>query len=390
LRLGANINFKQRSATLTFDDIMTIAVLTNFLPPYRKALYLALSAMVDHCYVLLSTPMESNRSWEVDHEGLDVTIQRSFSFNKKWKYEGGFTEKTPVHIPIDTFSQLRKCKADAVISAELGMRSLLSLLYCKWTGTPLILWLTLSEHTEKNKKGLRLWLRKYLLRSADALLCNGKSSERYVRSLGSNRPVFFVPYTSDYVVKENPKATVHQRRRFLFSGQLIDRKGVKQMVSAFKTWSQQFPDKELSLVIAGDGPERKTVEDLKDCPNIEYTLLGNVAYEKLKEQYEAADIYLFPSLADEWGVVVNEALSCGTPVLGSIYSQAVEELIENGKNGWLFDPFQTESFVEGINKAIDCPEEELKKLSKAALAAIRPVNVTTVAAEIRKAVGQVV
>ena len=49
-------------------------------------------------------------------------------------------------------------------------------------------------------------------------------------------------------------------------------------------------------------------------------------------------VLVFPTLADEWGLVVNEALAAGVPVLGSLYSQAVEELVRDGENGWTFRP----------------------------------------------------
>ena len=56
----------------------------------------------------------------------------------------------------------------------------------------------------------------------------------------------------------------------------------------------------------------------------------------MAEVYAKASLFAFPTLADEWGVVVNEAMAAGLPVLGSIYSQAVEELVEDGVSGWVF------------------------------------------------------
>ena len=61
-------------------------------------------------------------------------------------------------------------------------------------------------------------------------------------------------------------------------------------------------------------------------------------HERMAEVYAKASLFAFPTLADEWGVVVNEAMAAGLPVLGSIYSQAVEELVEDGVSGWVFRP----------------------------------------------------
>ena len=54
--------------------------------------------------------------------------------------------------------------------------------------------------------------------------------------------------------------------------------------------------------------------------------------------YGSCDIFVFPTLADDWGVAVNEAMAASLPVLGSVYSQAVEELVRDGVNGWVSRP----------------------------------------------------
>ena len=60
--------------------------------------------------------------------------------------------------------------------------------------------------------------------------------------------------------------------------------------------------------------------------NLELMILGQCDYERISECYASAGIFAFPSLADDWGMAVNEAMLAGLPVLGSTYSQAVEEM----------------------------------------------------------------
>ena len=67
-------------------------------------------------------------------------------------------------------------------------------------------------------------------------------------------------------------------------------------------------------------------------------MVGEQEPDALPALFAAADAFVFPTLADEWGVVVNEALAAGLPVLGSVHSQAVEELCAEGETGWIFDP----------------------------------------------------
>ena len=61
---------------------------------------------------------------------------------------------------------------------------------------------------------------------------------------------------------------------------------------------------------------------------------------------------LFPTLSDTWGLVVNEAMAMGLPVLGSVKSQAVTELIEDGVSGWWFDPTSPQDLERAVDRAL--------------------------------------
>ena len=85
--------------------------------------------------------------------------------------------------------------------------------------------------------------------------------------------------------------------------------------------------------------------------------------KQLAAFYHQADIFAFPSMLDEWGVVVNEALIAGLPVLGSIYSQASLELVSEGANGWLFDPKRDDNIYDSLQRALTTPLEQLHSMS---------------------------
>ena len=341
---------------------MKVAILTNFIPPYRKSLFNELNQKIDGLTIFISQEMEKNRNWQVDHGQLPVIVQKGFRYTKKWKGKYGYNEKTVVQIPLDTFFKLRKNNPEVVISSELGMRSLLAAFYCKLYKKPLILWLALSEHTEKNKTGMRVYLRKKILNAASAIICNGKSANRYIKSLGVIKKTFYAPYSTDYKIIENTAPSSNKVKTILFSGQLIKRKGIHEMCKALVSWAKDNTTKQICLVVAGDGPEKHEFEAVKAFENIDLKLLGNVSYENMQAHYLSSDIYLFPTLADEWGVVVNEAMACGIPIIGSKYSQAVEELVHTGKNGWIIQPDHHPNFLQVLSIAIDTPIATLQKM----------------------------
>lgn len=361
---------------------MKVALLTNFIPPYRVSLYKAVSDKVENFHVFVCTEMEKNRSWKVDVGDLNVTIQKNISYFKTT--ENGY--KTYVHFPYDTIFKLIKYNPDVVISAELGFRSLFSTVYCKLFNRPLILWLALSQHTERNKKGLRITVRKFLLKNSSAILCNGKSSKDYVKSLGVNKKVFYIPCTSDYRIGL-PKSSFNKEvKKVLYTGDLIKRKGIEEMVNSFVKWSIRYPNESIDLIIAGDGVEKIQFEKIDSYPNINCQLLGRVAYEKLQELYLEVDLYLFPTLEDEWGVVVNEAFASGIPVIGSIYSQAVMELVEDEVTGWKYDPLIEDNFISTFQKALQTDTQKLQKMSSKCLEAIDKITPEKVGGNIMKAI----
>jgi glycosyltransferase involved in cell wall biosynthesis len=89
-------------------------------------------------------------------------------------------------------------------------------------------------------------------------------------------------------------------------------------------------------------------------------------------RYAEAGIMVLPTFADEWGLVVNEALASGLPVLGSVYSSAVEDLVVNGSNGWLFRPDDPDDMYRAIDACLRTPESVLLEMrSKAREVSLR-------------------
>jgi glycosyltransferase involved in cell wall biosynthesis len=291
---------------------------------------------------MLSATTEPDRRWPDKRGSLRVEVQKTLSVRREWRHPLQFTEQRVVHFPYDTVIRLMRVCPDVVISGELGVRTLLAALYCGLSrGCRLVIWATVSEVSELGCGGWRRFLRRKLFRLADAVIVNGRSGARYVRGFGvpANR-VFFAPYTTDLrpflaLPIERSDST---RKTLLFLGSLSTRKGIVPFLSSLLCWARAHKNVQITMKIAGEGPLRAQIASLR-CPlNLSLILLGHLEYERLPELYAEVGVLVFPTLADEWGLVVTEALASGVPVLGSIYSQAVEELVVDGKSGWTFSP----------------------------------------------------
>jgi glycosyltransferase involved in cell wall biosynthesis len=368
----------KRERSVPQRDSTSVVLLTNCIPPYWLPTFQNLARRLSRLQILLSTAMESDRQWAPELAGLPVTIQKCWTYTGRTEYAHGFSQEIWRHVPYDTIPLLFRHRPKVVISAQLGYRTLQAALYrMVFRNSRLIVWAPLSAHTEKGLPIWRVLQRKMLLRFADAVMVNGRGGLKYMMDLGVPRDkIFFIPYCARIApqLKVALKRAPGAAKRLVFVGRLIFLKGLEPFLKALSDWSRRHPEEECEFWIAGDGPTREELERVPTPPEVRVRYLGNVAYEKLPQLYAEGGILVFPTLADEWGVVVNEGLAAGLPVLGSLYSQAVEELIEDGVNGWTFRPDRPEEMSTAIDRALSTPEEELDKMRRVSRARILRFN----------------
>ena len=112
---------------------------------------------------------------------------------------------------------------------------------------------------------------------------------------------------------------------------LAPEKGIDTLVRAVA----EAGEPRLSLVVAGDGPERTALESLASSLGVAATFTGDLAAGRVLEAYAAGDVFALLSEREPWGVVVNEAAACGLPLLLSDRVGAAHDLLRDGENGVL-------------------------------------------------------
>lgn len=343
-----------------------IAFFTGYIPPYALPVYEEINRRLRRLTLLLSCSMEQNRNWTPEFGDLEVQIQRNFSYHRRWRHPSGFTDSIQQHLPWDTIFQVRRLKPDIIVSEELGLRSILCAFASRIYGKPLVLVCNLSEHTEQARGLSRVLVRKWLLRQCAAVTVNGASGERYLRSMKAPR-IYRFPYVAvpDYFVAD-VRRRILPAKRLVLSSSLSERKGVMPFLQALANWCRKNTDSHVELEICGDGPLRVAVESFERPENLKLQLHGNCSFLRLSEIYRQSQILVLPTLADEWGLVVNEGLASGLPILGSVYSQAVDELIRDGLNGWRFQPDNPIEMEQAIERALITGPEELAEMSRRA------------------------
>ncbi len=105
-----------------------------------------------------------------------------------------------------------------------------------------------------------------------------------------------------------------------------------------------------------------SLQEFRLPPNVKLVFKGVFQYGDLPAVYSEAGVFVLPTLADTWAVVVNEALAAGLPVLGSVYAQAVEELVQEGHNGWTFRIDHRQEAFEALDRMMDTPLAKLEEM----------------------------
>lgn len=362
-----------------------VVILNNCVRAHHVAGYRELAKRVRKLTILLSVSTEPDRDWVSKWTDLDVRIQKNWTWHARYRHRTGFRETSFIHVPIDTISQLKSLKPDIIFSYEMGMRTMLSCGYRRFRRqVPLVMVGNMAEHIEKDRGPFRKTFRWLLKRGVDYFTFNGPSCQRYLQSLAiPDDRLFHLPYCIDpqtvFCGDRNVASDSDENPRRLFYGGVIsERKGILQFATGLRRWCQDHPTKRVQLTIAGTGELK---EQVAQCSNANFAIefLGNCDAEQVRNAYGQSDICLFPSLADEWGLVPIEAMASGIPVLGSKFAQSVETVVSEGSNGWIFDPTDSASIDSAIARAMKCTGRELFEMGQRARSSVANISASVTA-----------
>lgn len=217
-----------------------------------------------------------------------------------------------------------------------------------------------SAYDDAPRGRLRELAKAVLIRQFDAALLAGTRHRAYFERLGFPSEAMFLGY--DVVdnayfrhealhAREHPELHRHlpgldsEVPLFLASARFVPRKNLEGLVRAYAAYraGEAAPWR---LVILGDGPGRASLEEILKEPGLDgVTLAGFRQLEELPAYYGLASAFIHPALADQWGLVVNEAMAAGLPVIVSSRAGCAADLVENGRNGFTFDPADPEELA---------------------------------------------
>ncbi|MFN3590143.1 MAG: glycosyltransferase family 4 protein [Spirosomataceae bacterium] len=242
----------------------------------------------------------------------------------------------------------------------------LILLYCKLVGIKVIM---ASDSTELDNPnvGWREAIKRYLVKKSDGFFCYGTKSTDYMIKLGASKEQILVAnnavdnrqieaiYKAAKRSREYKKSELGLKKyNFIFVGRLIPFKNVSVILSAFRK-IHAF-SKDWGVIILGDGDELVGMKEF--CRLHELTgvcFVSGKSWYQVPEWFALADVFILPSYSEPWGLVANEAMACSLPVIISERCGCAIDLVKEGENGFVFNPYSEDELVDKMNFFIQNP-----------------------------------
>ncbi|MEX0742423.1 MAG: glycosyltransferase family 4 protein [Phycisphaeraceae bacterium] len=214
--------------------------------------------------------------------------------------------------------------------------------------------------------GLRQKVLRTLLRWSHGTIAIGTAAVETYADIGADRAkLMMLPYCCDVSrfaqADESDLQAVRERHEligktvYLFSGQMIHRKGIDTLLAAFGRIAEGRDD--LALLLLGDGLKRAEYEAaVPELLKAHVHFAGFRKQAELPAYFAAADVFAFPSRHDGWAVVINEACGASLPIVASHQTGAAWDLVIDGKNGFMFDAEDVDKLTEHLAYFAEHPE----------------------------------
>lgn len=334
---------------------MKLIFITNVISPYRIPVfnYLAKNKNINVKFIVLSGT-EGSRQWKIYKEEInfDYKILKNFRFYIQ-------SREMPIYFNWGLWGELRRFRPDAIcISGYHYLATVEALLYAKLkhipitleAGSHLLSGFTKNPLTNLYKRGIIPRFNSYITNGTAAreqIVYYGASPEKIVIGLNTVDVDWFMKEANNIEedsLKEMKKK--YPRKNVLYVGNFIAHKGVFNLIKVFRNLKMG----DVGLILVGDGIEKADYLEYIRVHRIRNVFFeGFVQKEEIVKYYKLADVFVLPSFNEVWGMVVNEAMACGLPVICSNRAGVTRDLVKDGINGYSFNPNNVDELTEKLN-----------------------------------------
>lgn len=272
---------------------------------------------------------------------------------------------------------LKKNEYDFIFSSSMATPTgIIAIEYMKMRGIPF--YLESEGGFAKNGRGIKEWFKKFVMKNAEGYFSTTPIGDNYFLTYGAKKEkIYKYPFTSLYKkdildfplsskekLKFRKELGIEEERVIIAVGQFIYRKGFDLLIKAASKL-----DSKIGVYIVGGEP---TEEYIKLCND---SNANNIHFEGYKDKnllakyYKAADVFILPTREDIWGLVINEAMAYGLPIITTERCIAGVELVDE-ENGRIIPINSIDAIVDAINNILK-DDQALYKMAKKSLERIQ-------------------
>jgi glycosyltransferase involved in cell wall biosynthesis len=343
----------------------TVVAVTNIPRPYRQALFDTVQARLASENLTLRVVYTSDPSKHVRRGALVMPLPHSPSeaYVRGVTLRLGF-EQT-LSVPTCLGETLTRLEPACVVMGGFGPSTILASRWCRKAKIPYSVWSGGWPGGEGHIGWLQGGLRAHLVRHASAAIAYGTAAAEYLVSVGALPDQVFCAWNTVDLEKIALSAREAASRRekltpkfglacanLLFVGSLGLRKGLRELISA--ALAAESPDGDWVLHLAGSGPLKKELQATIASAGREanFRFHGLLAPGDVAELLGSVDGLLLPTKREVWGLVINEAMACGVPVVASPWAGATRDLIQNEVTGYVVEPTDIKALARIISRLL--------------------------------------
>jgi len=334
-----------------------LVITTEIISPYRIPVFNALAQHpdVDLHVIFLAETDPSTRRWKVYTD----EIRFSYEVLPHWRRRvAGYN----LLLNRGVAAGLEAARPDVIVCGGYGyLASWRVLGWARRHQVPVFLWSESNQQDRRRGMPHVEMLKRYFIAACSGSIVPGKSAAAYMAAFGVPRErIFVAPNAVDNAFFSAAASEARRRgtelrrqfslpeRYFLCAGRLISAKGIFDLLSAYSVLAPELR-REVGLLFVGDGVEQPELE--ARAAGVQPGVIrctGFAHREQLAVYYALAEAFVFPTHTDPWGLVVNEAMACGLPIVATEAGGCVEDLVQEGENGYVVPSANVTKLAEAM------------------------------------------
>ena len=317
-------------------------IVTNIPSPYRNPVYERLPR--DHFDVVFCARTEGNRQWRLSVPHFSHRFLKECVRNEP----DGFNY---IHNNPDVWTVLNRLNPEVVVTTGFNPTHLYAFLWAKCHGARHICMTDGTVQSEAHLSWKHRLVRRVVYAGSHTFIAASRSGMELYRGYAvPNEGIFQSHLCADNARFSALASNTDRPYDVMFSGQLHERKLPFLFVDVCSELIKRRG--KCRALVLGDGPLRSDVLGRLTDAGVEFDYPGFVEQADLPAWYSKSRVLLFTTCMDAWGVVANEALAAGTPVITTPYAGAAGELVVNGETGLVLTP-NADVWADAIAQLLD-------------------------------------